>query len=58
MFSSLSWQPPVSDLLQKFDLPARWKTFLLEQFHDAIEDLRVTWPDLQSLEVHFRKFRP
>ena len=54
MFSSLSWQLPVSDLLQKFDLPARWKTFLLEQFHDAIEDLRVTWPDLQSLEVHFR----
>ena len=55
MFSSLSWQLPVSDLLQKFDLPARWKTFLLEQFHDAIEDLRVTWPDLQSLEVHFRE---
>ena len=54
MFSSLSWQFPVSDLLQKFDLPARWKTFLLEQFHDAIEDLRVAWPDLQSLEVHFR----
>ena len=40
--------------IQEFDLPARWRTLLLENYSEAIHNLEVTWPDVQSLEVSYR----
>ena len=41
--------------IQEFDLPARWRTLLLENYSEAIHNLEVTWPDNQSLEVSYRE---
>ncbi len=38
----------------EFDLPARWRSLLTEQFSDEIHDLQVTWPDNQGLLVDYR----
>ena len=38
----------------EFDLPARWRSLLTEQFSDAIHDVQVTWPETQSLVVSYR----
>ena len=40
--------------IQEFDLPARWRTLLLDNYSEAIHNLEVTWPDVQSLEVSYR----
>ena len=40
--------------IQEFDLPARWRTLLLENYSEAIHNLEVTWPDVQSLSVSYR----
>ena len=40
--------------IQEFDLPARWRTLLLENYSEANHNLEVTWPDVQSLEVSYR----
>ena len=40
--------------IQEFDLPARWRTLLLENYSEAIHNLEVTWPDVQSLEGSYR----
>ncbi|MAX46504.1 MAG: hypothetical protein CMB24_06930 [Euryarchaeota archaeon] len=40
--------------IQEFDLPARWRTLLLENYSEAIHNLEVTWPDVQSLQVSYR----
>ena len=40
--------------IQEFDLPARWRTLLLDNYSEAIHNLEVSWPDLQSLEVSYR----
>jgi len=41
-------------MIQEFDLPARWRSLLTEQFSEAIHNLQISWPDLQSLEVSYR----
>ena len=41
--------------IQEFDLPARWRTLLLDNYSEAIHNLEVSWPDLQSLEVSYRE---
>ena len=40
--------------IQEFDLPARWRSLLLDNYSEAIHNLEVSWPDLQSLEVSYR----
>ena len=40
--------------IQEFDLPARWRSLLLENYSEAIHNLEVTWPDVKSLEVSYR----
>ena len=40
--------------IQEFDLPARWRSLLLDNYSEAIHNLEVLWPDLQSLEVSYR----
>jgi len=40
--------------IQEFDLPARWRTLLLDNYSEAIHTLEVSWPDVQSLEVSYR----
>ena len=40
--------------IQEFDLPTRWRTLLLDNYSEAIHNLEVTWPDVQSLEVSYR----
>ena len=40
--------------IQEFDLPARWRTLLLENYSEAIHTIEVQWPDLKSLEVSYR----
>ncbi len=40
--------------IQEFDLPARWRTLLLDNYSEAIHNLEVTWPDVQSLQVSYR----
>lgn len=40
--------------IQEFDLPARWRTLLLDNYSEAIHNLEVSWPDEQSLEVSYR----
>ena len=40
--------------IQEFDLPARWRTLLLDNYSEAIHNLEVSWPDNQSLEVSYR----
>jgi len=40
--------------IQEFDLPARWRTLLLENYSEAIHNLEVSWPDIRSLEVSYR----
>tara|TARA_B100000287_G_scaffold82308_1_gene74971 strand:+ start:291 stop:2408 length:2118 start_codon:yes stop_codon:yes gene_type:complete len=41
--------------IQEFDLPARWRTLLLDHFSEAIHNLEVSWPDVQSLEISYRE---
>ena len=40
--------------IQEFDLPARWRSLLLDNYSEAIHNLEVTWPDMQSLVVSYR----
>ena len=40
--------------IQEFDLPARWRTLLLDNYSEAIHNLEVSWPDIRSLEVSYR----
>lgn len=40
--------------IQEFDLPARWRSLLLDNYSEAIHNLEVSWPDVQSLEVSYR----
>jgi len=40
--------------IQEFDLPARWRSFLVDNYSEAIHNLEVSWPDVQSLEVSYR----
>ncbi|MDP6870515.1 MAG: minichromosome maintenance protein MCM [Candidatus Poseidoniaceae archaeon] len=40
--------------IQEFDLPARWRSLMTEQFSEAIHNLQVSWPDLQSLKISYR----
>ena len=40
-------------MIQQFDLPARWKSFLQEYYSEDIHALMVRWPDLRSLEVSY-----
>ena len=40
--------------IQEFDLPARWRSLLLDNYSEAIHNLEVSWPDIQSLEVSYR----
>ncbi len=40
--------------IQEFDLPARWRSLLLDNYSEAIHNLEVSWPDIKSLEVSYR----
>ena len=40
--------------IQEFDLPARWRSLMTEQFSEAIHNLQVSWPDMQSIEISYR----
>ena len=40
--------------IQEFDLPARWRSLLLDNYSEAIHNLEVSWPDIQSLIVSYR----
>lgn len=41
--------------IQEFDLPARWRTLLIENYNEAIHNLQVSWPDIRSLEISYRE---
>ena len=40
-------------MIQEFDMPARWRSFLTEYLSEEIHGLAVMWPRKQSLEVSF-----
>ena len=40
--------------IQEFDLPARWRSLLTDNYSEAIHNLQVSWPDKQSLVVSYR----
>ena len=42
------------ELLQEFDLPARWTSMIQDLYAEAVHNLAQNWPDEQSLEVSYR----
>ena len=40
-------------MIQEFDMPARWRSFLTEYLSEEIHGLAVMWPRKQSLEASF-----
>ena len=43
-----------NELLQEFDLPARWTSMIQDLYAEAVHNLAQNWPDEQSLEVSYR----
>jgi len=43
-----------ADMIQDFDLTARWSTLLHAHFTEDVHNIAQLWPDVQSLEVSYR----
>ena len=43
-----------ANMIQDFDLTARWSTLLHAHFTEDVHNIAQLWPDVQSLEVSYR----